>query len=66
MDPNIALDKLREMCRRALDEDSPEDIESDLAEDICEAFEALDQWLSNGGFLPSEWRQPADTLRGVP
>jgi hypothetical protein len=61
VDPNIALDKLREMCAESLDDGG-----NDRAGDIATQFEALDQWLSNGGFLPSEWHRETDKLRGVP
>jgi len=55
VDPNIALDKLRELCREALSLDFSRDGD-EAACDIAEKFEALDQWLSNGGFLPYEWQ----------
>lgn len=53
MDPNIALDKLREYAAECLCEDTGATGE---ALQFAEAFETLDQWLSNGGFLPSEWQ----------
>ena len=62
VDPNIALDKLREYAASCLQEATGATGE---ALQMAEAFEALDQWLSNGGFLPYEW-QPRDTLPGVP
>jgi len=55
MDPNIALDKLREMCAEATQSEEGELLGINIF-DVTEAFEALDQWLSNGGFLPSEWQ----------
>lgn len=48
MDPTVALTNLN----RALD-----DGDLDAARD---AFEALDGWLSRGGFLPEQWRQFRD------
>jgi hypothetical protein len=52
MDPNAALANLR----AALD---PERGDSpgfeDALDDAIEAFAALDEWLSKGGFLPAEW-----------
>ncbi len=63
MDPNqalinarVALLRLREVLA---DEDPPEP-GSELAHaaDLADAFEALDGWLSKGGFLPESWRQP--------
>ena len=54
MDPDIALDKLREMCAEALE--LKDDPEYGGAQDISELFEALDQWLSSGEQLPYEWQ----------
>ena len=55
MDPNEALRRAREATRKVF-----ETIEggSELrfaSEDLAEAFEALDGWLSKGGFLPESW-----------
>lgn len=50
MDPNETLSTLRE----ALDGDPDENFYSyDVA---VEAFQALDSWISNGGFLPHDWK----------
>jgi len=45
MDPNVALANLRELC--AEPEEHPNE--------IAEQFEALDTWLSQGGFRPTAW-----------
>lgn len=45
MDPNEALKRIRELIN---DGDSADVL-------LVEAFEALDNWLSRGGFLPSAW-----------
>lgn len=29
-----------------------------LGEQLAESFEALDAWLSKGGFLPTDWAAP--------
>lgn len=49
MDPDEVLHRLRMEAQGILrgEESSPAA--------MAEAFEALDQWLSNGGFLPSDW-----------
>ena len=56
MDPNEAL----RLAREAADE-----IQKDLGDaydpgsqvgQLIEAFDALDQWLSNDGFLPDDWK----------
>lgn len=43
MDPDEAL----AIIRRAVEDEAPYD--------ALEAWEALDKWLSNGGFLPKAW-----------
>lgn len=55
MDPNETLVRLRaavERMRSALDESE----ERDAACEAAEAAAALDEWLSEGGFLPVLWR----------
>ena len=47
MDPNAALAKVRELIG---DGDSADVL-------LVDAFEALDEWLSKGGFLPSDWER---------
>lgn len=54
MDPNIALHDLREAVNEAANPDQYTDMEV-VAEKIVEAFDALDGWLSRGGFLPGDW-----------
>lgn len=44
MDPNATLAQIRECIDEA---DGPRAIE---------LFEALDGWLSSGGFLPTDWQ----------
>lgn len=45
MDPNTALARLRELCRQ----EDPDGAE------LSEHVEALDGWLTSGGFLPEAW-----------
>lgn len=47
MDPNATLNALREL------------LAGDDGE-VAETFAALDEWLSNGGFLPDDWRKDRD------
>lgn len=60
MDPDAALDDAREAVtkwRAAAEDDlAGNDDEHDAAYDLVESFEALDQSLSGGGFLPRRWR----------
>lgn len=55
MDPNEALRVLREWAGNEDPADQPPTIDADAVD----AFRALDQWLSRGGFLPSAWVRPA-------
>lgn len=48
MDPNVTLNRLRELA-------DDNDVE------WANLFESLDDWLSKGGFLPSEWIRPEDS-----
>jgi len=57
MDPNVALANLREAL-------NPEQGDSpgfeDALDNAIEAFAALDEWLSKGGFLPGAWAIPGE------
>ncbi len=48
MDPNETLRLLREMAKE-------ENASRFDAEAFCALFEALDEWLSRGGLLPTDW-----------
>lgn len=54
MDPNAALNKLRVSLDAywKAEADSDEDA---IVLDIIEAAEALDEWMSRGGFAPTDW-----------
>lgn len=56
MDPTAALHDLREAIRDAENPDQYTDREVAI-EQVAASFEALDTWLSNGGFLPAEWQR---------
>lgn len=56
MDPNTTLAELREYVRKVLY--APEELDNDdIGDEICERFEALDNWIARGGFLPDAWKQ---------
>lgn len=58
MDPNAALEEIREIAHRCLDV-RPWDTVADAMHDataMAEAFEALDVWISAAGFLPDAWK----------
>lgn len=64
MDPNEALKTIRKITPSlrewgeaeewAVDPTSLTNHDADLLE-LADAFEALDQWLAKGGFLPADW-----------
>jgi hypothetical protein len=49
MDPNETLQMLRQLAADAR--------ASEGYEPWASAFEVLDDWISNGGFLPDDWKQ---------
>jgi hypothetical protein len=59
MDPNEALRSIRR-CIAELDKVSDADEMGSLCGELIEHVEALDQWLSQGGFPPDEWRDGPD------
>lgn len=51
MDPNATLAIIRANVNAIVNEE-----EGDIIE-LSEAFEVLDHWLTQGGFLPTEWER---------
>jgi hypothetical protein len=63
MDPNEALKRARKAAARIRELQDKEDLTKEEAEEheqehenLVESFEALDGWLSGGGFLPAAWK----------
>ncbi len=54
MDPNACLNELRALNERVRDGVA----EPWQVERLAELFEALDEWLSKGGFTPEAWKPP--------
>lgn len=54
MDPNETLRLLREAITGLFAVDT-DNASYDPAVEIAERFQALDEWLSKGGFLPTDW-----------
>ena len=53
MDPNANLAEQRQIAGRfERDESEPDD-----GERLAELVDALDDWLSRGGFLPTQWQR---------
>lgn len=61
MDPNKALAVMRAAVA-GWDETGGEDM--DYGDDMSVAFAALDQWLSKGGFWPSDWNPSGGSTCG--
>ncbi len=56
MDPNETLDRIRDITTNMMAGEAS-DADVDL---LPELVEALDQWITRGGFLPRDWqRTPA-------
>jgi hypothetical protein len=53
MDPNETLRQLRQLFAD-IDEEVWDPLEFERARDL---FQALDGWISNGGFLPEGWQR---------
>ena len=58
MDPNQALTDARAALAK-FRQFSTEHKKLAAAEDLAEAFEALDEWLKKDGLLPDSWSHPA-------
>lgn len=53
MDPNATLDVIRDYVTEWQKEDTRTHTQS--YDDLLEHIEALDEWLTKGGFLPADW-----------
>ena len=58
MDPDETLRRLRELVK-----ETTEEPDNDLANEFADAFQALDEWLSKGGFSP--WDTKPATMPGT-
>jgi hypothetical protein len=65
MDPDLALQEIRTAMGDWLNaEDDALDVNSIAAGDrLVSHFQALDDWLSKGGFLPAGWEKQAGRHR---
>ena len=60
MDPDQALKNAREAVAKMNNWDPAVDGTEEgppSAWDLKDAFEALDEWLTGGGFLPQDWKR---------
>lgn len=53
MDPNANLAELRELASAQLNGGQTD------PDRMAELVEALDEWITRGGFLPADWTQEA-------
>lgn len=56
MDPDEALDKIR-TARQVIEKETDTAKIDRAIDDVIDGFDALDGWLSNGGFLPRAWNR---------
>lgn len=65
MDPNTALANMREAIRRLDDPSNTSTIGeyAEAARDLRDEAGALDEWLSRGGFLPTDWTRAGENNR---
>ena len=55
MDPNEALRRIREIVEKTYDKEMSSASVEEMFNDLVDHFEALDDWLTKGGFLPNAW-----------
>lgn len=58
MDPNKTLGKLRALMNKynvVREDGNDQEATLEVADELVEAIESLDSWLSRGGYLPSGW-----------
>jgi hypothetical protein len=56
MDPDACLAYIRSVAARMIaDNDNQVELDTDDAISLAEHIRALDEWLSNGDFLPHDW-----------
>jgi len=58
MDPNETLRDIRELVT-AWHEADLHSVEREVSEDLVGRIDALDAWLTSGGFLPEAWNREA-------
>jgi len=62
MDPNVCLAELRDLGKFTI---KAKETGVDDFVRVLELFEALDGWLSSGGFLPKDWREAKDAVSNL-
>lgn len=62
MDPNEVLRLIRESVAELRNSDDDNTLDGSQVGQLVDAIEALDEWLTKGGFLPSAWADLQDGL----
>lgn len=57
MDPSETLKRIRELTQEMADTRDP-DAALVVAASLADHIQALDEWLTNGGYLPNPWGAP--------
>lgn len=60
MDPNATLARIRERAQEILSIRAAGDEALAAADELAEHVQAMDEWLSKGGFLPQAWAENCD------
>ena len=57
MDPNACLAEIRALVDKINSDDAVKDLEycGGLGAELAEKIDALDSWITRGGFIPREW-----------
>jgi len=63
MDPNATLKQLRDLLEKWYSTDHTPDQVIELLSHVADRAQALDTWMSNGGFLPDAWCELKDDVK---
>ncbi len=62
VDPNQTLEEIRALVEAIQADDAADDL-PEKADELATLVQALDEWLSNRGFLPAAWEEPGKLHR---
>lgn len=61
MDPDAALAQIRELIIKQQTDNELNDTDTDR---LVELIDGLDEWMTKGGFLPTDWSALRSPLKG--
>jgi len=67
MDPTATLMEIRSIIAESGSEAQMAKPLQELEDEfhrLCELMDALDNWISSGGFLPEDWQKPVSAVGG--